>query len=37
MTVHLAAGNYVALSVIPDPKTGAFQLTQGLLASFRVQ
>jgi outer membrane protein assembly factor BamE (lipoprotein component of BamABCDE complex) len=37
MTVHLEPGNYVALSIIPDPKTGVAQLTQGLLASFTVQ
>jgi uncharacterized cupredoxin-like copper-binding protein len=37
ITVHLEPGRYTALSAIPDPKTGVFQLTQGLLAMFTVQ
>jgi uncharacterized cupredoxin-like copper-binding protein len=36
MTVHLEAGNYAVFSTVPDPKTGNFQLTQGLLAPFTV-
>jgi outer membrane protein assembly factor BamE (lipoprotein component of BamABCDE complex) len=37
ITVHLEPGHYAALSVVPDPKTGVFQLTQGLLMPFTVQ
>jgi uncharacterized cupredoxin-like copper-binding protein len=37
ITVHLEPGNYAALSAIPDPTTGVFQLTQGLLTTFTVQ
>ena len=36
MTIHLAAGHYAAFSAIPDPQTGEFQLTQGLLTAFTV-
>ncbi|MDQ2715276.1 MAG: hypothetical protein M3Z08_10245 [Chloroflexota bacterium] len=36
ITVHLAPGIYVALSAVPDPTTGVFQLTQGLLTTFAV-
>ncbi len=37
ITVHLEPGTYAALSAVPDPKTGVFQLTQGLLITFTVQ
>jgi outer membrane protein assembly factor BamE (lipoprotein component of BamABCDE complex) len=37
ITIHLQPGNYAVLSAVPDPKTGAFQLTQGLLTTFSVQ
>jgi outer membrane protein assembly factor BamE (lipoprotein component of BamABCDE complex) len=37
MSVHLEPGHYAAFSAVPDPKTGVFQLTQGLLTSFTVQ
>lgn len=35
--LHLEPGRYVALSAVPDPKTGVFQLTQGLFTPFTVQ
>jgi outer membrane protein assembly factor BamE (lipoprotein component of BamABCDE complex) len=34
---HLEPGHYAMLSAVPDPQTGAFQLTQGLLTTFTVQ
>jgi outer membrane protein assembly factor BamE (lipoprotein component of BamABCDE complex) len=34
--VHLPPGHYAAFSILPDPKTGVLQLTQGLLTSFTV-
>lgn len=37
ITEHLAPGTYVALSAVPDPTTGVFQLTQGLLTAFTVR
>ncbi len=35
--VHLEVGNYAVFSVVPDPVSGVFQLTQGLLTAFTVQ
>jgi hypothetical protein len=34
---HLEPGHYAILSAVPDPQTGAFQLTQGLFTTFTVQ
>ena len=37
LIVHLEPGNYTVFSAVPDPTTGVFQLTQGLLTAFTVQ
>lgn len=37
IVMHLEPGNYAALSIVPDPRTGAFQLTEGLLTTFTVR